>query len=701
MGAVINTITKSGGNQFKGLFEGYYTKDSLAGDNTTDEIATANPTLAMPSLVQKNIDLTGQLSGPIIPDKLFFFLSATRHNIKEDPVGARTYREKFMPRWNLKLNYQPSPDDHFSATLQSDNYFYRGRGGLQDTDELTNVEDAPGWNWAASWRHIFGSRTFAEVRYAGWTGFYDLNPTPGPLDEVPGHYDWGTGLYSDSQGWVYYADRGRHQVNASISHFAEAFGKHDLKFGVEVERSRMRDRADYGVFYYDYTPYYPIGQYSAWTYAYDYEGKNQRESLYLQDAWQPNDRLTINAGVRFDWIKGASPALDERMYEAKNWAPRLGFAVDVLGDNTTVLKGSLSRYYEGGFVRTFSGALPGFEDQVWYFYDPSGTDVVGPHGNAFTEYDRDPASTPYVVDPDMKHPRVDEITLGLERALTNDVRLSVTGIWRQDANLQGSVIPNARWSTVETTNELTGEPLTVYWWENRSESETYKLLTNPDGFQYLDMNGNVLGTATADRSYKALMFVLDKRFTNRWQGRISYVLSKAEGSQDNTSSSYGSSTLFESPSRALVNQGGRLTNDRTHELKIMVTYEVPVIDLSINAYWRTLSGRNYEPYSRFSSRTINFPSSSGRNVLLEPQGSRRRDMNNLLDLRFEKIFRVGDAGDRIALFADVANALNSSLITSVQTRYPETTIGDDPVAFGGPTGVTPARQITVGARWSF
>jgi hypothetical protein len=91
----------------------------------------------------------------------------------------------------------------------------------------------------------------------------------------------------------------------------------------------------------------------------------------------------------------------------------------------------------------------------------------------------------------------------------------------------------------------------------------------------------------------------------------------------------------------------------------------------------------------------------GSSLLLEPQGSRRRDMANLLDLRFEKIFRVGDSGDRIAVFADVGNVLNSSLITSVQTRYPDRTIGDDPVVFAGPTGVAQARQITVGARWSF
>ena len=31
------------------------------------------------------------------------------------------------------------------------------------------------------WRHLFGSKTFTEVKYTGWWGFYDLNPeVPGP-----------------------------------------------------------------------------------------------------------------------------------------------------------------------------------------------------------------------------------------------------------------------------------------------------------------------------------------------------------------------------------------------------------------------------------------------------------------------------------------------------------------------------------------
>ena len=51
-------------------------------------------------------------------------------------------------------------------------------------------EDAPEYVWMTQYRHIFNSNTFAEVKYTGWWGFYDLNPT----NNVARHFDGLTGL---------------------------------------------------------------------------------------------------------------------------------------------------------------------------------------------------------------------------------------------------------------------------------------------------------------------------------------------------------------------------------------------------------------------------------------------------------------------------------------------------------------------------
>src|SRR4029453_17433476 len=61
-GAVVNTITRSGGNQWAGLFDVIYSKDSLSSDNTTPEITSQNPALADPAKTNKLLDFTTQLS---------------------------------------------------------------------------------------------------------------------------------------------------------------------------------------------------------------------------------------------------------------------------------------------------------------------------------------------------------------------------------------------------------------------------------------------------------------------------------------------------------------------------------------------------------------------------------------------------------------------------------------------------------------
>jgi len=214
------------------------------------------------------------------------------------------------------------------------------------------------------------------------------------------------------------------------------------------------------------------------------------------------------------------------------------------------------------------------------------------------------------------------------------------------------------------------------------------------------------------KRYKALMFVLNKRFSHRWVGQVSYVLSKAYGTIDNNSeASFGNNSSanggggprqFETPNVSLVNSNGELTNSRRHEVKVMLGVQVPVVDIGVNAYFRALSGRNYTPYQQFASSVISFPASSGgRRVLLAPRGSLRRPSERVLDLRLEKIFKVGAAKNRLALYADITNVFNADAATDLQYRVPERVIGLETVAFGSPTALLSPRQATFGARWSF
>jgi hypothetical protein len=717
-GAVVNTLTKSGGNRYTGLFDAYWTKGDFFSDNVSSAVAEANPALTAPAVFNKRLDLSAQLGGPIIKEKLFFFVSAQRYEQDVDPSGPRTVSTEVSPRFNTKLTWQPGPNDNVSFNFQWDYYNVTGRPTLGNltTDAQTVRQDSPEAIWGIQWRHLFGTRTFSEVKYTGWWGYYYLDP----VSNLSTAYDISTGGNTGGPAWYYRADRGRNQVNASISHYAEAFGKHDLKFGVEVERSKVHSQFGYnsGLYYLDYTDYYAPGQYLAYGYSYDSEGRNQRESLYAQDSWKPTERLTINAGVRVDFVRGRSPVLDKKVYSTTNWAPRIGFAFDATGDGKTVVKGHYGQYYDGIYFYAYQSATPGIEDFVTYLYDPGGS-VCGALGNCFSEIDRSPSPLS-TIDPDIRHPRVDEWTAGIERELFKDVRVSATGIWREDKNVQGTVYPDARWSLLSLTSATTGAdpsingiPVSAYRWENRAASDQRILLTNPDGFRYLGPNGELLGTAGAERKYKGLMLVLDKRFSNRWQGRVSYVYSKSEGFISNGgASTFGASTFFQTPTLALVNSYGRTFNDRPHELKVYGTWQVPKVEVGLNAYYRYLSGTTYAPFQRFGSSAINYvASSAGRQPFLEPRGSRRLEGESYLDLRLEKIFKIGSDTDRLSVYADIQNVFNEGTILARNSRHPTTSVvGPDPdtgeftfvpIDFEAPTVIVQPRRFLLGARWSF
>lgn len=172
-GAVVNTVTKSGGNRFSGLFDAYWTKASFSSENVGSDVIAQNPSLAASAIDNKRLDLSGQLGGPIVPDKLFFFLSAQRFELNQDPAGPRTKSTEVSPRLNGKLTWQPSSNDNVSFNFQWDYYNVTGRatvstGGVLDTDQTTVQQDSPEAIWGVQWRHLFGARTFTELKYTGW-----------------------------------------------------------------------------------------------------------------------------------------------------------------------------------------------------------------------------------------------------------------------------------------------------------------------------------------------------------------------------------------------------------------------------------------------------------------------------------------------------------------------------------------------------
>jgi hypothetical protein len=681
-GAVFNAIRRSGGNRYEGLFEAISTWAGLASDNVDAALLRQNPALGDPAVTTGLLDLSAQFGGPIRKDRLFFFLSGQRTKLDTDPSGPRTSADNLRYRLDAKLTWQPSPEHHVTVGAYYGREDISGLPGVPAsvaTDDLTNTWHKPDWNWYGQWRRVFGTRTLLEAKYTGWTGVVEIQPKVAK----PLRYDLATGAYSGGSGSTATADRHRHQANVSVSHHADAFvGSHDFKFGLEIERGFSRTATGLvgGLSYFDYAgqPYY------AYSVSQDVAGKTERESVYAQDAWRVSDRLTLNLGTRLDRYRGRGDS--ETAYRAHGLAPRVGFAFDLAGDHRTVAKASFGRYYEALPVSYFEDALPGREDIV--FYKDTGAGLV--------EVRRLPISVPAGVDPDIRHPHVDEVTTGFERALGKQVRFSAVGIWRRSDDFVSLVNPKARFVPVETLNLLSGAPITVYGWADPAAISGF--VTNPDGFHYLDAKGEVIGSAGAFRKYKGLVLVLSRRHAGRWQAQLSYVLSKARGTVDNNySESIGGHGPFTSPNSALTNALGLLTHDARHEVKLLGSYQIPRIEVNVSGFFRAVSGTTYTPFQNLPGLSAPL----GDTVRLEPRGSRHVPTRTVMDVRLERAFGVRHG--RLGIYADVTNVFNASTTVSAQTRVPDASIPgfDQPVAFGAPAAILPARQVALGARFSF
>jgi hypothetical protein len=250
-------------------------------------------------------------------------------------------------------------------------------------------------------------------------------------------------------------------------------------------------------------------------------------------------------------------------------------------------------------------------------------------------------------------------------------------------------------STYTVPSPWTGPPITYYKWANKTSSPQY-LIQNVDTVTYKMADGSTI-TTDQSRKYKGLMLVLSRSRKDRWQAQVSYVLSKTEGNISNSGSAGISSSQFDTPNGILINAFGDSGYDRRHEIKLMAGYQIPVVEVELDAYYVAVSGYNYAPAATLSKSTINYTGSTS--VFLEPRGSRVLPFDKEFTLRAEKVFKVGI--HRFGIYADIANVFNSGTATGVVTNVAGSSVLGKLVPFEGVTELIPARQATLGVRWSF
>lgn len=178
---------------------------------------------------------------------------------------------------------------------------------------------------------------------------------------------------------------------------------------------------------------------------------SNNQALYIQDSWQPINRLTLNIGVRTEREESPSftagaPGISFGFGD--KIAPRLGFAFDLLGDGKTKIFGSYGKFFDrfkyelprgsfgGNFFRNdYFEIFPGqtfasFNRQtvVGSYNDPIGGNCPLPVRTGLSRCQLDfriPSNLPGntldlgAVDPDIEAFQNSEFTIGAERDLGN------------------------------------------------------------------------------------------------------------------------------------------------------------------------------------------------------------------------------------------------------------------------------------------
>jgi len=336
-GAYINVVTRSGGNDLSGGGVIYYTNDSMAQNLWTDE-EVKSLGISQPPVDKSWVDVSFNLGGPIIKDKLWFFtnlrLIQQSKSVNFVPYTDSTGRRHEHYDWEhqeklgfIKLSSQITPHIKLSGMF---NYVERYRPVYEEPDLYFNMNFIATRIWdhekvhTANLRldYILDQNTFFNFKtnyVRRWIPLLmqeEARDLPEIIDLADEHY-WLT-----SSDFNTISLRKRFQIGVHFTRFQDNFlgGNHEYKAGIEFEdaygdwdwwRQNNRSEIWYGNPYFfggnmGYLSFYTCGPEEGSS---QIINKGMSFSAYLQDSVTFAKRLTLNIGIRYDRSWGSIPAM--------------------------------------------------------------------------------------------------------------------------------------------------------------------------------------------------------------------------------------------------------------------------------------------------------------------------------------------------------------------------------------------------------
>jgi hypothetical protein len=366
-GGVVNAVSKSGGNTFSGSFRVNLTNPSWIAETPFDAGGgTANQD-------RLNDTYEGTFGGPIVRDRVWFFAAGRYAALSDNPAlpitGVRIDAPDTNKRGEVKVTATVAPNQ-----IVEGSYLNNSRDLTRATFQFSidpNTQESPSFpntRLVAGWRGVLGARAFAEAQYSQKKfGFRGSGGTSTDIIDSPfitltqelAHYN---APYFDATDPE---DRDNRQVTGNVSWQLDRGGRHDVKTGAEWYRATNtggNSQSSTGfVFIADYAtdasgdpvydadgrlmPVFVPGEtlMQTWLPTRGATLNIDTTSLFAQDRWSPLAQLTIDAGVRYERVRGEATG-DLIAVDTDTIVPRLGATYDVTGSGRYVVQATYGHY---------------------------------------------------------------------------------------------------------------------------------------------------------------------------------------------------------------------------------------------------------------------------------------------------------------------------------------------------------------------
>ncbi len=584
-GGVINTITKSGGNQFSGTFRVDLDKPDWRDETPYEKENGITRTGDM----NKTYEAT--LGGPIVRDRLWFFVADRefkRDQANTTAVSSEPYvYTQSNPRYQVKLTGAITSNHNLQVSYINNDRKDKNNAQLRviDTNSLIPDGQFPNDGTSVSYSGVFTNSLYGELRYSEKKfQFKGLGGSSQDIHDSP-FYSYGFfgdyGLYNQP----YFdatdpEDRNNKEYAGSLSYFlsTEKTGSHDMKFGVErftTTRTGGNSQSSTNyVFVTDFVadasgnpvigangrlvPLFTPGFSILWNYIPTRGAQLDitTDSFFVNDRWNLNDHWSFNLGARYEKVRStATGGIDTVDTDAI--VPRLGASYDIKGDGKWKVDVTYADYAGRYNPSIFGRNSPvGNPTGIYsYYIGPAGQGLDFAPGFDFNNYVIYNAALP-------------TINTSFEKGLSSPVTHEITASF-------GFQLPKGGYGKLTYVNRNTDNFIDNFVTLDNGTSE---VVVNGVDYGAVD-NVVYKNTNVPTRKYEGLQFQSQYNVTDNWMiaGNWTWQIKndgtyEGEGGQSIGTSPFGVRPEIYPANR--VNPDGHLLQYQAHKIRVWTNYNL-------------------------------------------------------------------------------------------------------------------------------